>query len=334
MNTSRLRAEAYIRGVRNGDRITLAKAITLVESKLPHDQDLADQVLGALLPYTGDSMRVGITGSPGVGKSTFIEAFGRHLVDAGKRIAVLTIDPSSQITGGSILGDKTRMQALANHPNAFVRPSPAGDTLGGVTAHTRETMLLCEAAGFNYIVVETVGTGQSEIAVKNMVDFFLLLMQPGSGDELQGIKKGVVEMADAIAITKADADPVQARKTRTDFQYALHLANPKPSGWQPQVVTCSALQSSGLAEIAELIDTFHDKCSSSGFFEANRRHQQAAWMLDHFRFLLSIDPNRFADVSALQQQLALDVAGNKIPPRQAAMRLLQAYHSAIRKEPN
>lgn len=307
----------------------LARAITLVESRLPSDQTLADELLTALSPLTGSSMRVGITGSPGVGKSTFIEAFGRHLIGQEKKVAILAIDPSSQITGGSILGDKTRMQELGRHPHAFIRPSPAGDTLGGVGAHTRETMLLCEAAGYDYIIVETVGTGQSEIAVRNMVDFFLLLMQPGSGDELQGIKKGVVEMADAVVITKSDIDPRQTRQTESDFRHALHLARPKPSRWKPQVLTCSAIQGTGLNEIAGLIDQFRDELTQNGFFQENRRSQQTAWMHEHFRFLLSIDPDRFPAVSTLRQQLGDEVSDNRISPRQAARRLLEAYHQSI-----
>jgi LAO/AO transport system kinase len=331
LNTSRLDADTYVSGIRNGDRLILAKAITLIESHLPHDQDLADQVLTAIIPFTGKSVRVGITGSPGVGKSTFIESFGLHIAGQDNDVAVLTVDPSSPVSGGSILGDKTRMETLARHPRVFIRPSPAGDTLGGVTAHTRETILLCEAAGFNYIIVETVGTGQSEFQVKNMVDFFLLLMQPGSGDELQGIKKGIVELADAIAVTKADADPKQAQQTATDFKQALHLAHPKTSGWQPRVLTCSAVQDIGLDNIARLIEEFRETTSATGFFEANRQQQRMAWMIDHFRFLLSIDPNRYEQVTALQTRLRDEVSNNILTPRQAATRLLEVYHAAIRK---
>lgn len=327
MNTSRLDADAYVKGVRTGDRIVLAKAITLSESTLDRDRSLADDVLTALMPFTGKSMRLGITGAPGVGKSTFIESFGRHLIDQGKQIAVLAVDPSSPLTGGSILGDKTRMQELARNPRAFIRPSPAGTTLGGVTAHTREAVLLCEAAGYDYIIVETVGTGQSEIAVRNMVDFFLLLMQPGSGDELQGIKKGIVEIADAIAVTKADVDSRLARTTQVDFQQALHLTSPKPSGWQPKVLTCSATTGAGLAEIAELIDTFRRE--TTAYFDANRQKQQVAWMEDHFRFLLLTDPFRFPELVTLQQEIVRDLSDKKVSPRQAARKLLHAYHRAI-----
>ena len=208
-NSSRLTAEGYKKGILGGDRVILARAITLMESALTEDQSLANEVLDSVISYSGNSIRLGITGAPGVGKSTFIELFGKSLTTRGRKIAVLTVDPTSQITRGSILGDKTRMADLARDPRAFIRPSPSGHTLGGVAAHTRETILLCEAAGFDTIIVETVGTGQSEITVKNMVDFFLLLIQPGSGDELQGIKKGIVEMADAVVITKADGDQLK-----------------------------------------------------------------------------------------------------------------------------
>lgn len=279
MNSSRLQLKEYKKGILEGDRVVLAKAITLIESTLPKDQDLADEVLDTIISFTGNSLRIGITGAPGVGKSTFIESFGKTLIDSGKKVAVLTIDPTSQITSGSILGDKTRMHELAKAPRAFIRPTPSGHTLGGVAAHTRETILLCEAAGFEVIIVETVGTGQSEIAIKSMVDFFLLLMQPGSGDELQGIKKGIVEMADAIAITKADGDNIKpAKATQADFQHALHMLQPQPSGWIPKVVTCSALNFTGLEEILTMIEAFKKQLLSSGHFETNRQNQHTSWL--------------------------------------------------------
>lgn len=238
----RLQLDDYKAGILAGDRIVLARAITLIESALPEDQRLAGEVIDTVMAHAGNSLRMGITGAPGVGKSTFIESFGKTLIQDGRKVAVLTIDPTSQVTGGSILGDKTRMHELAKEPRAFIRPSPSGQTLGGVASHTRETILLCEAAGFDYIIVETVGTGQSEYAVKNMVDFFLLLIQPGSGDELQGIKKGIVEMADAIAVTKADGDNIKtARATRADFQHALHMQQAQRPGWTPKVVACSSV---------------------------------------------------------------------------------------------
>ncbi len=232
----RLTAEEYAKGIRNGDRLILSRAITVVESSLASDQKLSADLIELLLPETGKARRIGITGVPGVGKSTFIEAFGMYLVNQHHKVAVLTVDPSSTKTRGSILGDKTRMEELSRHPDAYIRPSATGSTLGGVANATREAMLLCEAAGFDIILVETVGVGQSEIAVRNMVDFFLLLMRAGAGDELQGIKKGIMEMADGLAITKADGDNVMAsRQARASYENAFHLFPPNPSGWRPKV---------------------------------------------------------------------------------------------------
>ena len=303
-----------------------------MESTLSEDQHLAGEVLESIMSYTGNSLRIGITGAPGVGKSTFIESFGKTLTKSGKKIAVLTIDPTSQITGGSILGDKTRMADLARDPLAFIRPSPAGHTLGGVAAHSRETILLCEAAGFDTIIVETVGTGQSEIAIKNMVDFFLLLIQPGSGDELQGIKKGIVEMADAIVITKADGDQLQkATTSQADFQHALHLAQKTPSGWTPRVLTCSSINQTGLNEIAEMLKRFNKQISSSGFLHANRRNQDLAWFKEHFQYLLSLDPKKFSQVGEAENKLRDLIHSATISPRRAARELLQSYHDAIKK---
>ena len=332
MNTSRLQVEQYKKGILAGDRIVLAKAITLMESTLPSDQRLAGEVLDAIVTHAGNSLRIGITGAPGVGKSTFIESFGKTLIETGNKVAVLTIDPTSQITRGSILGDKTRMQGLAMEPQAFIRPSPSGLSLGGVAPHTRETILLCEAAGFNMIIVETVGTGQSEFAVKDMVDFFLLLMQPGVGDELQGIKKGIVEMADAIAITKADGGNIKAaRATQADFQHAMHMQHPQPSGWTPKVMTCSALQNAGLTEIGKLIHDYKKQLSASGYLEANRRDQNTAWFRDHFQYLLTIDPGRFPEVTRAEVALQKMVQSGNLSPRQAAQNLLDEYHRAIKK---
>lgn len=331
MNTSRLRADEYRDGILKGNRLYLAKAVTLVESTLPADQAIAGELLDMILPEAGKSLRIGITGPPGVGKSTFIEAFGKMIVDAGKKVAVLTIDPSSQVTGGSILGDKTRMDTLARSPHAFIRPSPSGYALGGVTAHTRESILLCEAAGFDIVIVETVGTGQSEISVKSMVDFFLLLIQPGSGDELQGIKKGIVEMADAIVVTKADGDNVSAaRATQAEYQHALHLLKASSSGWQPRVTLCSSISGSGLSEIFDTILAYRDQLTASGHFEHNRRNQYEAWFRDRFQQLLSSDHMGYNDVVAARKKLELDVRSGSISPRRAAQSLLEAYHDAIR----
>lgn len=332
MNSLRLQPEQYRKGILEGDRMVLAKAITLVESTLPQDQQVAGELLDAIIPHTGKSLRIGITGAPGVGKSTFIESFGKTLTGSGKKVAVLTIDPSSQLTKGSILGDKTRMQELARDSRAFIRPSPSGHTLGGVAAHTRETILLCEAAGFDRIIVETVGTGQSEVAIRNLVDFFLLLMQPGTGDELQGIKKGIVEMADAIAITKADGENLRAARTaQADFQHALHLQQPNTSGWQPQVMICSALERTGLREIHEMIEKFQQQLSASGHLQYIRQQQHTSWFEDHFSYLLSIDPNQFPELLDARTRLQGLVALNKISPRNAARQLLEVYHAAVRK---
>lgn len=333
MNSLRLQPQQYKRGILQGDRTVLAKAITVVESTLPQDQQLAGQVLDAIVPHTGKSLRIGITGAPGVGKSTFIESFGKTLTASGKKVAVLTIDPSSQITRGSILGDKTRMQELAKEPLAFIRPSPSGHTLGGVSTHTRETILLCEAAGFEIIIIETVGTGQSEVAVKSMVDFFLLLMQSGSGDELQGIKKGIVEMADAIAVTKADGKNLQAAKAaQADLQTALHLQQPQPSGWIPRVMTCSAMEGKGLAEILAVIEKFQKQLSTTGYLLANRQTQHNAWFQEHFSYLLSIDPAQFPEVGKAQTRLKDLVQSREISPRNAAHQLLDVYHDAVKAQ--
>ena len=331
MNSSRLQVEVYKKGILDGDRVVLAKAITLMESTLPADQQLAGELLGSVIAHSGNTLRIGITGAPGAGKSTFIESFGKTFIDSGKKVAVLTIDPTSQVTGGSILGDKTRMQDLAKNPAAFVRPSPSGLTLGGVASHTRETIFLCEAAGFDIIIIETVGTGQSEIAIKNMVDFFLLLIQPGAGDELQGIKKGIVEMADAVAVTKADGDNLKAANaTMADFKHALHLLRPQPSGWMPKVVLCSAFQSTGLAEIAIMIEDFKQQTSGSGYFESNRKDQHTSWFREHFSFLLSIDPGQFPQVAKAKTSLEQLIQTGKLFPRDAARQLLDVYHTAVK----
>lgn len=284
---NRLSKDQYIQGILQGDRMVLSRAITLVESTLSADQELAEQVMAAVLPHAGKSVRIGITGVPGVGKSTFIEGFGKMLVENGHKLAVLAIDPSSQQSGGSILGDKTRMETLASDKRAYIRPSPAGTTLGGVSAKTREAMLLCEAAGYDVILIETVGVGQSEIAVKGMVDFFLLLMLSGAGDELQGIKKGIIEMCDALVINKADGENLEkAKKAKREYANALHLFPPKGNSWNPQVKICSGLSGFGLPEIWEMIQDYQQKMLSNGFFHANRAEQRISWMHDHIKFLL------------------------------------------------
>ncbi len=276
----RLPPERYVEGVLGGDRTVLARAITVIESGLPSDGELAAHILDALLPHTGRSRRVGITGVPGAGKSTFIDALGMHLLrDRGENVAVLSIDPSSPLSGGSILGDKTRMERLAVEDRAFIRPSPSGGHLGGVARRTRETLLLCEAAGYRNILVETVGVGQSETAVRSMTDFFLLLMLAGAGDELQGIKRGIIEMLDGMAINKADGDnEPKAERARIEYSSALHLFPASPDGWTPRVLTCSALHDRRISDIWQMVLDHHELLSANGFLERRRRSQSLEWM--------------------------------------------------------
>jgi LAO/AO transport system kinase len=265
--------------LRAGDRAQLARAITLIESRRADHQQTARQLVQMLLPATGHAVRVGITGTPGVGKSTTIDALGSFLTQQGRKVAVLAVDPSSTRSGGSILADKTRMPRLAGDPNAFVRPSPAAGTLGGVAAKTREAMLLCEAAGYDVMLVETVGTGQSETAVADMTDFFLVLMLPGAGDELQGIKKGVIELADMLAVNKADGDNVKrATAAATEYRAALHIISAGSELWTPPVITFSALTGSGIVELWEKISEHRERMSAAGALAARRREQQVKWM--------------------------------------------------------
>lgn len=299
---TRLSLNAYIEGVLSGNRLVLSRAITLVESQLVADRILAQQVLEAILPYTGQALRVGITGVPGVGKSTFIESLGGQIAAENRKIAVLAIDPSSQKSQGSIMGDKTRMEELSHNPFVYIRPSPTGGALGGVAQKTRETMLLCEAAGFGVILVETVGVGQSETLVKGMVDFFLLLMLAGAGDELQGIKKGIMEMADVVVITKADGqNEAAASRAVIEYQNALHLFPPNTNGWFPSVLTCSALEKRGLQEIWELILTYLQQTKANGFYEQNRQRQNLEWMHDLIRQTLE---ERFYENRNVKSSLA------------------------------
>ncbi len=272
-------ADDLISKICNGNTTALSRAITLVESTASAHQELAQRLLEGCLPYTGKSLRIGITGVPGVGKSTFIEALGNHVIQAGKKLAVLAIDPSSSVSHGSILGDKTRMEQLSINPESFIRPSAAGDSLGGVARKTREAIMLCEAAGYDVIFIETVGVGQSETAVHAMTDFFLLLKLAGAGDELQGIKRGIMEMADAIVINKADGENIAAAKhAKNAFTKALHLYPPKPSGWQPRTKLCSALNQEGIEEIWKLIESYFEQVKTSRYFEENRRNQNKYWL--------------------------------------------------------
>lgn len=271
--------EAYIEGVLAGDRTTLARAITLVESNAPHHLASAQKLLQQLLPHTGKSIRIGITGVPGAGKSTFIDTFGSFLTSQGHKVAVLAIDPSSSLTRGSILGDKTRMENLSRDDNAFIRPSPTGGMLGGVARKTRESILVCEAAGYDVIVVETVGTGQSEITVRSMVDFFLLILITGAGDELQGIKKGVIEIADALVINKADGEnKVPAQSARSEYNRVLHFLTASTEGWTPKAYTASALTGEGIEEIWKVIQDFIQRTKQSGVFDKRRQNQTREWL--------------------------------------------------------
>lgn len=269
----------YVRGVLDRDRAILARTITLIESQSPAHQTEAQEVLRHLLPHAGQAARVGITGVPGVGKSTFIEALGCYLCERGHGVAVLAVDPSSQVSKGSIMGDKTRMERLAGFPNSFIRPSPAGDTLGGVARKTRETMLVCEAAGFDVVLVETVGVGQSEVTVRSMVDCMLLLLLAGAGDELQGIKKGIIELADGLLITKADGDNRdRAEAARQEYARAIHYLLPFTPGWTAPVRTCSALTADGIAEAWTLVQDFQKALTDSGQFEERRQAQLREWL--------------------------------------------------------
>ena len=274
-----LSAADYVAGVRAGDRAILARAITLIESLAAAHDVLAQDVLQQLMPYIGNSIRVGITGSPGVGKSTFIEALGCFLCQQGRRVAVLAVDPSSSVSKGSILGDKTRMERLAREPHSFIRPSPAGGTLGGVARKTRESLIICEAAGFDVILIETVGVGQSEVTVRTMVDFMLLLLLAGAGDELQGIKKGVIELADALVINKADGDNrARAEAAQQEYAHALHYLTSFTAGWTTQAYTCSALTGDGIAALWQVVQEFAAQTTASGVFAARRQTQRRAWL--------------------------------------------------------
>ena len=326
MAAPRLSAAEYAQGIRAGSRVALSRAITLVESTLPSDQALAQEVLAQVLPATGGALRVGITGVPGVGKSTFIEALGLFLVDKlGKKLAVLAVDPSSPRSGGSILGDKTRMPQLAAHERAFIRPSPAGGSLGGVARATREALLLCEAAGHDVIFVETVGVGQSETTVHGLVDFFLLLMLAGAGDELQGLKRGIMEMADALLITKADGpNAPAAARARQEYQNALHLFPPAASGWAVPVRTCSALSGEGLPEVWEMLQTYATHTQNTGFWQRRRQRQQLQWLHQSIRQALEA---RFYESEAVRARLpALEarVAAGQLTPAAAAQLLLKS----------
>jgi LAO/AO transport system kinase len=319
-------AEEYVSGILTGNRSILSQAITLVESSLPEHYETAQTIIEKCLPYSSRSIRIGITGVPGAGKSTFIETFGLHITAEGHKLAVLTIDPSSEQTKGSILGDKTRMEQLSIHPEAFIRPSPATGTLGGVARKTRETIVLCEAAGFDTILVETVGVGQSETAVHSMVDFFLLLMLAGAGDELQGIKRGIMEMADLIAITKADGSNRQlAENARMSYQNALHFFPDKQSGWKPQVHTCSALTNTGIKELWAIIMEYETYTKKSGYFETFRREQAVIRMHNTIIEYLKSSFYNDENVKLVVQEIERQLNEGTITSYQAALKLLDKY---------
>ncbi len=306
-----------------GERRTLAKAITLVESKREEHRLQAQEVLEAILPCTGNSIRIGISGSPGVGKSTFIEAFGRHLIAQGKKVAVLAVDPSSPLAGGSILGDKTRMEMLAREQDAFIRPSPSEGALGGVANKTRETMLLCEAAGFDVILVETVGVGQSEYEVAGMVDFFLVLMLPNAGDELQGIKKGIMELADALVINKADGDSLStAKRTQMHYKSAMSLLS-HSAFWTPRVLTCSALENTDIDSIWGMIVDYRINAEKSRWFEGKRAEQNRQWMNKLLHSMLELRLSQNPKIKALRPQLEQQVVSGATTPLSAAQQLIE-----------
>jgi GTPase len=322
--------EELLRGIRRGDISMLGQAITLVESSLDSHQEAAQQLIAACLPYSGNSFRLGITGVPGAGKSTFIESLGKHIIEKGGRLAVLAIDPTSERSRGSILGDKTRMEELAGSKDAYIRPSPSGGTLGGVARKTRESIILCEAAGFDTIFVETVGVGQSETAVHSMVDFFLLVMLAGAGDELQGIKRGIMEMADAIVINKADGTNIRkARRAQAEFANALHLFPPSSSGWVPLVKTCSSLYNKGIDEIWALAQEYASLVSGSGFLKEKRIEQSRYWMYETLRD--GIYRQVFND-PAMKKELELHekaISEGQITSYMAASSILNKYKSGI-----
>nr|VFK27886.1 MAG: methylmalonyl-CoA mutase metallochaperone MeaB [Candidatus Kentron sp. MB]VFK31800.1 MAG: methylmalonyl-CoA mutase metallochaperone MeaB [Candidatus Kentron sp. MB]VFK75570.1 MAG: methylmalonyl-CoA mutase metallochaperone MeaB [Candidatus Kentron sp. MB] len=323
-----LSVEEYVEGVLAGERNILARTITLVESNAPAHMNMAQEVLRQLLPHAGNSIRIGITGVPGVGKSTTIETLGLYLLEKGHKVAVLAVDPSSKVTGGSILGDKTRMEELSRDSRAFIRPSPSGGTLGGVTRKSRETILVCEAAGFDVILVETVGVGQSETTVRQMVDFFLLLMLAGAGDELQGIKKGIMELADALIINKADGEnKPRALAAKLEYNRALTYLAPATEGWQTHAYTCSATTGEGISEFWSIVEAFRKQTVESGTQEKRRHTQTLEWVYAMVEEYLQNSFYQHAGVKAMQSRIKRDVISGEMPPTIAAKQLIEAFET-------
>jgi LAO/AO transport system kinase len=319
--------DEYINGIISGNRTVLSQAITLIESSLPHHYEKAQEIIEKCLPHSTGSLRIGITGVPGAGKSTFIETFGLFLTGMGRKVAVLTVDPSSEQTKGSILGDKTRMEHLSVHPHAFIRPSPSSGSLGGVARKTRETIVLCEAAGYDTILVETVGVGQSETEVHSMVDFFLLLMLAGAGDEIQGIKRGIMEMADMIAITKADGQNIlNAEAARVLYQNAINLFPPARSAWRPKAVTCSARANTGIKELWNIITEYFEFTKSTGYFDDFRKEQSVISMDNTIRDYLLKSFYNDHDVSSARREIEKLLSEGNITSYKAAFSLFDKYN--------
>lgn len=319
-------SKELINSIVSGDKVALSRAITLVESTNATHLAKANEIITGCLSYANKSVRIGITGVPGVGKSTFIEAFGKQLTALGKKVAVLAVDPSSTISHGSILGDKTRMEELVKDKNAYIRPSASGETLGGVARKTRETIILCEAAGFDTIIIETVGVGQSETAVHSMVDFFLLLKISGAGDELQGIKRGIMEMADAIVINKADGDNVnKAKLAKTEFNRALHLFPAKSSGWTPTVSTCSSITKEGIDGVWQTITDYFQMVKTNHYFEAKRQEQNQYWMMETINEQLKSNFYNHPEIIKLLEENKKAVQNDELSPFAAAQKLLEFY---------
>jgi LAO/AO transport system kinase len=326
-----LTANDYVEGILKGNVSILGRAVTLVESRAEAHQALAQEVIEKCLPYTGNSRRIGITGVPGAGKSTSIDVFGLHVLKQGGKLAVLAIDPSSERTKGSILGDKTRMEKLSQHPDAFIRPSPSAGSLGGVARKTRETIMLCEAAGYNNIFVETVGVGQSETAVHSMVDFFLLIQLAGTGDELQGIKRGIMEMADGIVINKADGDNIdRANLAAAQFRNALHLFPPTPSKWVPEVICYSGYYELNIDKVWDMIDRYFEYVKKTGYFQQKRNEQAKYWMLETINERLRHDFYSRPEIRALLEQKEMRVLNNEQSSFTAAQDVLDRYYGMLR----